>query len=84
MKFCVSGTRYAYSNFGYVVLGRVIERASGVGYESYIQNMLLKIGITRIKLGRSRKCMADPDEVNKCVAGFPTAVQSYNLQQITV
>ena len=35
------GTRKVYSNFGYCVLGRVIERASGMRYIDYVRSVLL-------------------------------------------
>lgn len=35
------GTRKVYSNFGYCVLGRVIERASGMRYSEYLHAELL-------------------------------------------
>jgi CubicO group peptidase (beta-lactamase class C family) len=48
------GSREAYSNFGYVVLGRVIEKASGKPYEIYVQEAVLNpIGIRRMRLGRT-------------------------------
>ncbi len=46
------GTYWAYSNFGYAVLGRVIERVSGQSYEAYIrENVLKPMGITRMSIG---------------------------------
>ncbi|MBM3214549.1 beta-lactamase family protein [Candidatus Poribacteria bacterium] len=46
------GERYAYSNYGYLLLGRVIEAASGEGYESYVKtHVLAPLGITRTQLG---------------------------------
>lgn len=46
------GTKYAYSNFGYNVLGRVIEKVSGQDYETFVKNQILKkIDITRMKIG---------------------------------
>jgi N-acyl-D-amino-acid deacylase len=46
------GTRYAYSNFGYCVLGRIIEAASGRRYEDYIRaNVLAPLGIKKMRLG---------------------------------
>lgn len=46
------GTRYAYSNFGYCVLGRVIERVTGQGYEEHVQTALLgPLGISRMQIG---------------------------------
>ena len=48
------GTRYAYSNFGYCVLGRLIERASGLPYEEYVRrHVLAPLGITRMRIGAS-------------------------------
>jgi CubicO group peptidase (beta-lactamase class C family) len=55
------GTTNVYSNFGYQILGRVIEKASGMSYINYIQNVLLNpsilanpIGSTNIIQSRSR------------------------------
>lgn len=36
------GKHYAYSNFGYCLLGRVIEELSGISYESYVRKTLFK------------------------------------------
>ena len=36
------GTQYAYSNFGYCLLGRVVEAASGRPYEDYVREEVLK------------------------------------------
>jgi N-acyl-D-amino-acid deacylase len=48
------GERYAYSNFGYCVLGRLIETASGQTYEKYVQeHVLAPLGITRMRIGRT-------------------------------
>lgn len=42
------GTRYAYSNIGYYLLGRVIEQVSGQKYADHIQQHVLQpMGITR-------------------------------------
>ena len=49
------GTRYAYSNYGYCLLGRVIEKISGQSYERYVQARVLKpMGVTRMRVGRTR------------------------------
>ncbi len=37
------GSRYAYSNLGYLVLGQVIERTSGQRYTDYIQQHILEV-----------------------------------------
>jgi N-acyl-D-amino-acid deacylase len=48
------GTRYAYSNFGYCVLGRVIEKITGQTYEKYVQEKILApAGIKRMRIGAS-------------------------------
>jgi N-acyl-D-amino-acid deacylase len=35
------GNRYAYSNYGYCVLGRVIEKVTGKGYEAFVRAQVL-------------------------------------------
>jgi N-acyl-D-amino-acid deacylase len=48
------GERYAYSNFGYCLLGRVIEKVTGQPYEKYVQEEVLRpLGITRARIGGS-------------------------------
>ena len=59
------GARYAYSNFGYCLLGRIIETVTGLGYESYIQRHLLKpLGIFDMRIGQSLLSERAPAEVN--------------------
>lgn len=36
------GTRYAYNNFGYMLLGYVVEKASGQSWESYLGRMIFE------------------------------------------
>lgn len=36
------GTRYAYSNFGYNILGQIIEKVSGQTYEDYVRTHILQ------------------------------------------
>ncbi|MGV9307056.1 serine hydrolase domain-containing protein [Nonomuraea sp. NPDC003727] len=58
------GTRYGYSNYGYMLLGRIIEKASGMSYESYVRQRILgPVGITRLRLGRTLRSEAAPGEV---------------------
>ena len=48
--------RYAYSNFGYSILGRVIEKVTGQSYEKYVQDAILRpLGIERARIGSSRE-----------------------------
>jgi len=45
-------TKYAYSNFGYCVLGRVIEQVSGQPYEQYVkEHVLAPLGIKEMRIG---------------------------------
>ncbi|MEU8318063.1 serine hydrolase domain-containing protein [Nonomuraea sp. NPDC048881] len=58
------GTKMVYSNYGYLLLGRVIEKVSGMSYESYVTTKLLQpLGITRMRLGASLRSEAAPGEV---------------------
>jgi D-alanyl-D-alanine carboxypeptidase len=53
------GTRYAYSNIGYWLLGKVVERASGVSFPSYVGARILRpLGIGPEDLGY---VVANPD-----------------------
>jgi N-acyl-D-amino-acid deacylase len=48
------GARYAYSNFGYCLLGRVVEEVTGKTYQSWVRKHVFKpIGITRARIGRT-------------------------------
>ena len=58
------GTKESYSNFGYCVLGRVIEKVSGMNYIEYVQKeVLVPLGIHRMRLGRSLIAGRAVDEV---------------------
>lgn len=44
--------KFAYSNLGYVILGQIVEKASGIKYKEYIQNNIVKVlGITDTEMG---------------------------------
>ena len=48
------GTRYAYGNLGYCILGRMVERAAGMPYEAYVrERILVPAGATRMQVGRT-------------------------------
>ena len=58
------GTKYAYSNYGYCLLGRVIEQKTGMSYEDYIKRIVLSpLGITKMQIGHSNREDRAPGEV---------------------
>ncbi|HEY8749033.1 MAG TPA: serine hydrolase domain-containing protein [Tepidisphaeraceae bacterium] len=58
------GQSYAYSNFGYCILGRVIEKVSGETYENYVrEHVLAPLGIHDMRIGRSLLELRAPHEV---------------------
>jgi N-acyl-D-amino-acid deacylase len=66
------GERHVYSNFGYAILGRVIERASGMPFEEYVRARVLQpVGANRTRLGRTRMGDALADEVKYYLPGEP-------------
>ncbi|MGE0426107.1 MAG: serine hydrolase domain-containing protein [Reyranellaceae bacterium] len=58
------GNIYAYSNFGYCVLGRIIEKASGDSYQGFVRDQVLKrCGIEAMRIAGNRKEDRVPGEV---------------------
>ncbi len=48
------GTRYAYSNFGYCILGRIIEKTSGQKYDAFVRKEILTpLGMKHTELGKT-------------------------------
>jgi N-acyl-D-amino-acid deacylase len=59
------GTKYTYSNFGMMLLGRVIERVAGTGYEQLVKSTVLEpMGIQRMALGGALPSQRRPGEVD--------------------
>lgn len=57
------GTKWAYSNLGYCILGRVIEKVSGEKYDAYVNAHILKpAGIGDMYIGTSRQGRQGPRE----------------------
>jgi N-acyl-D-amino-acid deacylase len=58
------GERSVYSNFGYCVLGRAIDKASGKSYGDYVRDAVLRPAqIKDMQLGRNSPKDRDPREV---------------------
>ena len=56
---------YYYLNFGYCVLGRVIEKVAQVEYQKYMKSMILSpCGITDMEIGGNTYYDRYPNEVN--------------------
>ncbi|WP_448530529.1 serine hydrolase domain-containing protein [Raineya sp.] len=63
------GSFYDYSNFGYALLGKIIEEVSGKDYETFMREVVLaKMQIRRMRIGRSRYKERFPHEVRYYVA----------------
>jgi CubicO group peptidase (beta-lactamase class C family) len=58
------GSAYAYSNFGYCLLGRVIEAVSGQSYGDYMQTHVFgPAGVASFALAGDKRADRKPDEV---------------------
>lgn len=72
------GERFAYSNVGYLLLGRVIEAAGGMPYERYVkERVLAPVGVTTTQLGRALPENRPADEVRYYDAKRATGVCLY-------
>ena len=76
------GQRYAYSNYGYCLLGRILERLSNTTYEaSVIDSTLRPLGIESMRLGRTRLEARFPGEVVYHHPGQSTSVFAADFGQ---
>jgi CubicO group peptidase (beta-lactamase class C family) len=64
------GYVYDYSNYGYLILNKVIEAASGMSYQNYVDTLMNPIGIWDIKPGRSLESGRYSNEVSYSTGGF--------------
>ena len=59
------GTEYHYSNFGFCLLGRVIEKVSGLKYDDFVKKFVLKpAGIKSMEIGGNTLAERKPNEVH--------------------
>lgn len=57
------GSEFAYSNFGYALLGRILEHVTGEPYGAWVQREVLEpAGVRNMELGRSLPRERPPDE----------------------
>lgn len=67
------GTSYAYSNVGFMILGRVIEKITQKTYEQYVQDEILDpVGITGMEIGGNTLEERKPGESRYHSAGAYT------------
>ena len=58
------GTNWAYSNFGYCILGRVIEQVTAQPYDAYVKaNILAPCGISTMQIAANKESQRAPNEV---------------------
>ncbi len=73
------GTSQAYSNFGYLLLSKVIETVSGTSYEDFIQeNVLSPSGISGFHIANNYYSEKYPAEVRYYVPVNENPVPEYN------
>jgi CubicO group peptidase (beta-lactamase class C family) len=88
-------TTYAYSNYGYCLLGRVIVAVTGKSYPEAVKQMVwIPLSLTRPTLGRTLPANRLPDEVkyhsqyntatvfNSTGATVPSPYGSWNLENM--
>lgn len=57
------GTTFSYSNYGYMLLGRIIEQVTAMSYEDYAKSVFAPIGVRNLRLGHSLLSGRAPNEV---------------------
>ena len=76
------GEGYAYSNYGYCLLGRIIEKVSGQAYEAYVkQHVLRPLGIRSMAIGRTRVAGRRNGEVRYYDSGKGPSVFAEDLNE---
>ena len=74
------GTRWSYSNLGYVFLGQIIERLSGDDYEVYVDKNILKpLGMTQSYFDRSPYFLESHVSASYLRAGNKLTEQPFNF-----
>jgi CubicO group peptidase (beta-lactamase class C family) len=57
------GTTFQYSNYGYLLLGRIIEHVTGMSYEDYAASVFRPLGVRGMRLAHSSLAGRAPNEV---------------------
>ncbi len=73
------GGSYNYSNLGYMILGKVIEKVSGMGYEEYVRDSIMApIGCSNIFIANNFSHQKAPHEVSYYEVKEAEAVEAYD------
>jgi CubicO group peptidase (beta-lactamase class C family) len=74
------GKTWIYSNFGYQLLGYIIERISGMSYEEFVKkNLWEKAGVTDVRVARSTLAEKAKSEVLYYMSGQRVGFDPYTL-----
>lgn len=72
------GARMAYSNLGYLVLGRVIEKVTRMDYEAWVRAVVLQpLHLESMKLGKATWADRAPDEARYHARDNRTGISLY-------
>jgi CubicO group peptidase (beta-lactamase class C family) len=71
-----ANTQFEYLNFGYCLLGRIIEKVSGQSYDQFVkQNVLGPSGVAEMAIGANSEAQRKPREVKY----YPASAYSLNV-----
>lgn len=77
------GEHYAYSNFGYCILGRVIEKLTGETYQQYVRDAVLKrCGVTGMRIAGNTLAERAAGEVVYYGAGLQDDPYNMNVRRM--
>lgn len=76
------GDRYDYSNLGYMILTKVVEKVTGLDYQSYVRDsILVPIGCYDMHIGRNYSRNKEANEVSYYEVTEATTVEAYDGSQ---
>lgn len=73
------GERYDYSNVGYIILGKIVEKVTSMSYQAYVRDSILwPIGCYDMHIGRNFSRDRHPAEVQYYEVKEATPVEAYD------
>jgi CubicO group peptidase (beta-lactamase class C family) len=79
----VPGTTYAYSNFGYCILGRVIEKITGMPYAQAVDSLVLQsCGVTDMTIAGNLLSNRLPNEVEYYAQSGDGSPYDFNITRM--